>query len=917
MTAARERHLKSISLRLDLAEPKRFEHHHPTGNSLRVLRAVYAGRPSQASIVTAAYGSGKSLATGAALLLARNDRAARPALRTIAERIGPEHRADRRVIEERLAGRGRGVAIALEGHCGDLRAALHAAAKPQLPGLRRNASLPRLLASMLEHAARAKLDPVAIVWDEFGKHIEELARLGRLDSMLEIQQLAEWAARQEAPRATLTLLLHQNFINYTANVSQSASNSLRKIEGRFEAIRFVEDSKEIHRLIASIVDGRHGLLVKPAARELRRQAKELRALGLFAGHATDAELAATLAQAAPLHPLALHALPRVAARLAQNERTVFSFVYGAGLDRPTGMLELYSFFAPAMQTDSGIGGTHKRWLETEAALSKAANDAEREVIAAAALLTIGTGGERARLGRRLLELAGHDGKRAAARAIDALARRQLLLYRKRSDDVAVSHGVDLDLSGALREEKTRLDAGFDAIAALNEEHPAPAWHPHIHNIKRRIRRFFASHCVAAAELLRQGEKHPLLQPQRGEDGRIIYCLGPRGGADAKLAKLAAKLSKDEPRLVFAVPAEEHDLKDLLLEVKALRRLLANPKLVDEDPYVKPELQSMLDAALGDLRRTLARALQPGDGNAWYLAGQELSCADEEELARRLSKLCTDTLYPQTPVLNLETLVKRQVSSPMRNARKRLILRVLEQSGAPDLGLEASSGTAYASIYRSLLKDKVYRDGQWLRPSQIRDNKGLRRVWEAFADFFATPGRGKRVEELVYGLVARPYGLREGVIPLYFAAGLMAFGRCLAIKDAAGAYLPDILASDIDAICQRPADYAVDVYEPQPAYLSALIEAFHGEPKETSDLLRQFHDALSSWREQLPEGALKSRPKDPRLRRFRDLVARAADPAKLAFEQLPELAGGTDAKSVRDILDYRGLSGLQMAQGAAV
>ncbi|MBF2735487.1 MAG: hypothetical protein ISN26_05350 [Betaproteobacteria bacterium AqS2] len=161
-----------------------------------------------------------------------------------------------------------------------------------------------------------------------------------------------------------------------------------------------------------------------------------------------------------------------------------------------------------------------------------------------------------------------------------------------------------------------------------------------------------------------------------------------------------------------------------------------------------------------------------------------------------------------------------------------------------------------------------------------------------------------MEELVDELVDRPYGLREGVIPLYFAAGLMAFGRCLAIKDADGAYLPDILATEIDAICARPADYTVDVYEPQPKYLSALTEAFHGEAKEAGDQLRQFHDALTSWREQLPEGALKSRPKDPGLRRFRDLVARASDPARLAFEQFPELAGGTNAAAVRGLLDYR-------------
>ena len=53
--------LRSVSLRDDLAVPARLAHYRPTRRSLPVTRAVLEG---DATMVIAAYGSGKSLAAG-------------------------------------------------------------------------------------------------------------------------------------------------------------------------------------------------------------------------------------------------------------------------------------------------------------------------------------------------------------------------------------------------------------------------------------------------------------------------------------------------------------------------------------------------------------------------------------------------------------------------------------------------------------------------------------------------------------------------------------------------------------------------------------------------------------------------------------------------------------------------------------
>src|SRR4051794_20079530 len=68
MSAHREALLRSVNLALDLGTPQRFAQFRPTPKSAQVIRAVALGEPSSATMIVAAYGSGKSLAAGFACM---------------------------------------------------------------------------------------------------------------------------------------------------------------------------------------------------------------------------------------------------------------------------------------------------------------------------------------------------------------------------------------------------------------------------------------------------------------------------------------------------------------------------------------------------------------------------------------------------------------------------------------------------------------------------------------------------------------------------------------------------------------------------------------------------------------------------------------------------------------------------------
>ena len=613
-------------------------------------------------------------------------------------------------------------------------------------------------------------------------------------------------------------------------------------------------------------------------------------------------MAETLVNAYPLHPLTLYSLPRLAARLAQNERTVFSFVRDVALSKPATSGDLYRYFSDSMSTDTGIGGTHRRWLETESALSKANNDVEKEILSSAAILGFGVSGERARVKKALLEFAVSNfqglSRLPIKKAIEDLIDRKLLLYRERNDDISVWHGTDIDIRGYLAEETRRIKSEFEAIDVLSKEYPAPNWRPVAHNVRNAIRRFFEGRYLSAGELLKKGLSHPLLSLAPGEDGRVVYCLAETQAEITDLSPLMNSTSLADPGVVFVVPERPVRILDVAIEIMALGRLQRNHDIVAADPFVLPELRHMADSAREDLARIMKHMVLPSkDGGRWFSRGRLLSVRDDRELCEKLSEIA-DKRFSSTPRINNELVVRKEISRPMINARKKLILGILERCGEPSLGFNREATTPDVAMYRTVLeKTGLYgfrgNEWEWADSDQLED-KNLAEIWRVLQQFFEVSGTGKSPsEELFRKLELPPYGMRRGVMPVFVAAALQAFGRAVVIKRE-GKYLPDILASEIEEFCSTPEKFAVDVLEVDTVlsrYLCELIEQFDGrQPVTRGDLIRQFYDSLEFWKAQLPDQAMRTRHVSDEARQFQRVLRKETDPAVIALREFPKLAG---------------------------
>lgn len=953
--------LRSINIQLDAGHPDRFEHFRPTSKSVRLVSSLLSGKKGNAVFVVAPYGSGKSITAGYLGHLIDNRPAAAEMLRLVEARLARVSPDLRRRVARRMDATRQGLFVPLYGHAGSAPAALQEGLIDAMrrTGLGREArtvarldakragDIPALMDACLDKLERSGRDRLVIVWDEFGRHLQGLVSEGRPEELDMLQVLAEVASRSTGVSVSLVLLLHRSLLGYATGLSPGLRREWTKIEGRFETLQYLDDSAELYELVASLVAESRDVAAPGA--DFACLAAEARDVGMFPGIAED-RLASILTAAHPLSAATVYLLPRVAARVAQNERTLFSFLQQASLDAPVLPGALYDYFRGDFRTDGGAGGTQRPWLETESALGKVADGSlEAQTLKTAFLLGLGQSGERGHATREQLAFALKDAceetecdaagvgapvprssPAAAAvdqetdpgRAIEELVKRNLLVHRRHSDQVVVWHGTDVDLRGRLEDEKKRHAADFDLVSFLMRELRPPVWRPVEYNAKHRIRRYLEAEYVTVAGLEAFRDRISREGWKPGTDGHVLHVLPQDADELAPAQELAANI--DDPRLFVAVAREVSALRDAAVDLWCLLRMHADQDMIGNDPMIGAELDHLTDDARAGLQSLADRVLRPQpNGSRWFHKGRPVEAIDLPQLRRALSQAMED-VFTLTPEIDSEMVVRRSPSPVIVNARKKVELGLLERYGQEDLGIEGNyadkaifrcvflrtglycqNGSAAGSRReescqngrpRASQADKTCQNGRtwFLAGPEALNSPGLKAVWTRVHDFFTEPGKAKGFQFLLEELLEPPFGMREGIFPLMLTAGFRAFPTATSVRRREG-FVDDLLPSVMEDIAKHPDRYVLDVVgisTEERTYLEGIRDMFSGSADVTTtenDLLRVCMEAVLAWRQTLPTTVARSRYVSSEARSFVKEMD-APDPVGLFLGQLPQWVG---------------------------
>lgn len=773
---------------------------------------------------------------------------------------------------------------------------------------------------------------IVLLYDEFGRVLETRGgeAFGREAKVL--QDLAELAAR--TPTLHVVLIAHKALGLYGHRLPSALEQEWRKIEGRFRTLELTTDARMHYRLIGQVLQ-RTPTMWKafheqhlPLFAELLRRVVDSRLFDLL----DDADLKEVIVEGAyPLHPLTVYCLPRLSQRVAQNERTLFTFLatddeyaLGAFLDQallngtPSLVLPdwLYDYFEGAMRADSGPGGVHSVWANVEAALAKV--DADDELCVAliktlGVLHAVGTN-DRLRPTTELLAFATHPQGDAGivAAALERLRTRKILIYRKSVGQWEFLHGSDVDFDLKVADVLRGRPPTPASLRLLLERVLPPVHYPaRRYNDERGMTRFFRSLYRTVDELRGIGDWDALLRELDYADGLIVYVLA--GTVDELAAAEAVARHIRHPQVLTALPATSLLAQSYLEELYALRELRSDPAFVREDPLIERELEILTEDTTEQLNLALAPLVDPRRGQRWFHGGHEVERAihGPGQLSQLISSLC-DRAFPTTPRIYNEAFNRSAPSTQQARAAEKVIDAMLAGSRGPMLGLDGR-GPEIAILHSTLRATGILaeRQGAWgvgrpegqgYQPRDVPPVAGdtdgsqaahAQLVWDAIDEYVHSAVEvDVPFDALVRRLRLPPFGLRLGVLPLLIAVGLSTHAHVLTIRRG-GQPIGVLTGSLFTEICRRPDLYTlrVDLMHPSRATVLTTLARELGREETMhmggSRAVQAIGDALVIWFKALPRFARDtmrvSREADA-LRRVARLAA--VDATQALLHELP-------------------------------
>ncbi len=931
------RELRSINVALDIEHPERLKGYIPTQKSIALAREIFGAfsgdSNTRAFSIAAPYGSGKSSAGLLWCALIEASGKLHPDVAPLLESLRKTAFSGPNPFNKINRGRAAGIAVPIAGYDSGVAVQVR---NGLIKALQRNgldavaakfAKFPQTLDGLIsglkfaQEALSKKHSGILIVWDEFGKVLEHCAASGDSRSLYEIQSIAEFFSRtgDDFP-IVLTLLLHQSFARYASSLPAYVKTEWAKIEGRFRQFNYVEDSKEVYQLIAQIISARGAPKSIQWNEELfSKLAKACHKSGIFKEFDL-ADLSDLLFQAAPLSPISFYILPKISGRVAQNERTLFTFIHS---DEPnalgsenTGWItpsQIYDFFSDLMRLDTGAGGTHRNWIETNLALRKAVNEQQISVIKSLAAIKLAAGQSPLAGNEEVLLLSLGElptaSNQTVKKSIQSLVTSKAIYHRRLTNDYSVWQGSDVDIRTAANELKVKFDGTFELAEFLNKEYPAPFLRPQRYNDTHAIHRYFDGRYIAVSALQELVTLGGAPSEDQIRDGRVYYVLTETQAELKECQDLAKKIKHSQ--IVIALAKHPLNLRDTVCELKAYYQLLSDPEFSGQDPVIEQELKQLVDESETFLAAQIDHLIAPSEtGASYYYGGRcEASITTTGQLRKWLSGICEKVFY-KTPRFNNEMINKVDPSAQIVNARKKLLRAMLYSTGIEQLALEGYGPEV--AIFRAIfLNTGLYASSEnsaWsFQEPDPKSAKALNEIWHLLLDFWNEPALApKDTQALIQDLTAPPYGLREGVLPLLFAAALKSTHSSVTILED-GIYVTELKAETFERLLRNPKAFVISVpvlSVELNQHLSSIISLFNAPVSEINNPVRRAVEGIMKWARALPPVSLQKGINSSKADEFIDLMMNAVDPLKLIQKDFVRLSGNGDHGKVLDWLQER-------------
>lgn len=767
----------------------------------------------------------------------------------------------------------------------------------------------QLLQRLLEILAQPSMGyrGILLIFDELGKPLEHAASHPAETDIYLLQEIAEFANRSGEKPFVFIGVLHQAFERYATFLDNATQREWAKIQGRFEDIAFQEPPTQQMRLLVNALEvpAEYKSVLEPV---LAQTSAEILESGWRPPLMRVEDFADLCKKTYPLHPSALVALPYVFRRLAQNERSIFAFLASHeplgfqdflnthSLPQFLRLADIFDYLAANFQARLYASG--RAHILTEA-LERLDNAFDLEPIEIEVLKTIGLLnwlGEVSHLQvtepTLLAAMRSSERNDAALRkALLSLKERKMIVYRRFNQTYSIWQGSDVDIEERLEEASRKVSSAFSLAEAVQRYLPPRPLVARRHSYQSGTLRYFEVRYVDASI---RGQVSLTVSP--GSNGLILLCLPINYAEVDGFIQWAQQPSlSTRSDIVLGIANRTGRLAELLQELRNLHWVSEHTPELPGDSVARRELRARLAAVENLIHNEMEHAIslyRLGDGTSgqWFHAGRAIQPQAHQGLNHLLSSICDD-LYAQTPRLWNELINRRALSSQAAAARRNLIEGLLQRVNQENLGIEAYPPER--SMYESLLRagglHQANEQAGWIlvEPPDM-DPLRLKPAWNAIADFiFRSPTEPRSVSDLFDHLRQPPYGLTDGVLPVFLCAFLLVHQHETTFYRE-GSLKPELEIADWEVLLRRPELFAVAGCRIEGPRVAILERFGHGLGVQAAAM--PVVRALIHNLKTLPEHAWRTQRLPAEVLAVRRTIETARSPERLLFRDLPEALG---------------------------
>lgn len=731
-----------------------------------------------------------------------------------------------------------------------------------------------------------------LVFDEFSKYLEGHGIEHFADDMKTLQDMCELCNNSKR-QMFITMVAHKSIHEYTRGIDESVKNAFRGVEGRIYEIEFIVSVQNNYELIADTIVKREpefsaecGELFQK--KEIRDLLEESYSLPVFDKNFTQEEFIATIGMGCfPMTPICACALLFISEKVAQNERTIFTFLSDEGQGSLSWLLakgqtgfigvdKIYDYFKSLFRENNDQPLIHREWQKAEYAISKAETSLEVQILKAIAIIRMIHREDELPARDRVLRLSLACNKEEYEYAMQSLIKKNLLRYRNNVGIYDFRTDVGIDVEAHIERKMAELRDKIAVCDTLKRVSDFEYELPKKYNQKYAITRYFKYEYMEKEDFLRIRNSSYLFE-EHAADGRILILLHVTDEDVSAIQKTLQDLK--DSRIVVLLCTKSSLKEEGLLKYAAIRALKNSEDFIEGNEVLLQELSLYEEDLVYEINSALGQDYLPENGKVRIFGTDAKACKNSAELNQMLSEIC-EAYYGFSPRVNHELLNIEVVGAQYLKARNTVIRSLLLEE---DCSKYLSGTSPDSMVYRATFV-------------HTQKDLGCEKIAEEMNQFFSTcSGKRQSFADLYTCLQGKKYGARRGIIPLFLAKKLAD------IEGTAVIYLKnkemEVTAETLNNVNDFPEKYELYI-EPETVakdeYLKGLEEVFCEKGSFALSKQSRINGivlCMQKWYRSLPQYAMVANdyPQDVAevITVLRGQLRRAEiNPRELLFDKLP-------------------------------